>query len=238
VLRDRIARYKLTVHRYVPKPKPEVFRITKTNHNILQGVADPSERITKAKEEILDKWATDNAERFWLGEEGPLLPPSEGGAHVIIVDDPQMPILVKLAKQEDPTRPVIFRSHIQVRADLADQPGTPTSEVWNWVWERAKLADVFISHPVREFIPQCVSSEKVGYMPATTDWLDGLNKKMADFDLRYYIHELNMECMKHYMPSLQCSSDPPRKYIVQIARFDPAKGFTEVLASYDKFRRR
>ena len=31
---------------YVPRPKPEIFRITKTNHNILQGVADPKERLT------------------------------------------------------------------------------------------------------------------------------------------------------------------------------------------------
>ena len=41
---------------WVPKPKPEVFRITKTNHNILQGVADPAERLTKENQEVLDEW--------------------------------------------------------------------------------------------------------------------------------------------------------------------------------------
>ena len=114
----------------MPKPKPEVFRITKNNHNILQGVADPKLRLTEKQCRVLDEWCLQNAERFWISEGGALAPRSKGGADVIIVDDPQMPSLVQIAKKLDPERPVIFRSHIQVRADLADQPGTPTSEVW------------------------------------------------------------------------------------------------------------
>jgi len=131
--------------RYVPKPKPEIFRITKNNHNILQGVADPGLRLTEKQIEMLDDWCKQNAERFWISKDGPLAPRSQGGADVIIVDDPQMPSLVKIAKEQDPDRPVIFRSHIQVRADLADQEGSPTSEVWNWVWQNVKQADLFIS---------------------------------------------------------------------------------------------
>jgi glycosyltransferase involved in cell wall biosynthesis len=220
---------------YVPKPKPEVFRITKNNHNILQGVADPELRLTEKQCRVLDEWCLQNAERFWISEGGALAPRSKGGADVIIVDDPQMPSLVQIAKKLDPERPVIFRSHIQVRADLADQPGTPTSEVWQWVWNNVKDADVFISHPVREFVPNTVDFNKVGYMPATTDWLDGLNKEMSDWDTQYYIHEFNSQCFNQRMNRLDF---PNREYITQIARFDPAKGIPDVLASYAELRRK
>ncbi|ORY17691.1 putative trehalose synthase-like protein [Clohesyomyces aquaticus] len=222
------------VNWYVPKPKPEVFRITKNNHNILQGVADPKLRLTGKHMAVLDDWCKQNAERFWISPGGALAARSQGGADVIIVDDPQMPSLVKIAKMLDPDRPVIFRSHIQVRADLADQEGTPTSEVWNWVWNNVKDADVFVSHPVREFVPNNVDFKRVGYMPATTDWLDGLNKEMEDWDSQYYMHEFEAECFRMRSNLLDY---PNREYIVQIARFDPAKGIPDVLASYAEFRR-
>lgn len=144
-----------------------------------------------------------------------------------------MPSLVQLAKDRDPSRPVIFRSHIQVRADLADQAGTPTAEVWNWIWNHVRACDVFVSHPVRAFIPRVVSPEKVGYLPATTDWKDGLNKHMHDWDNQYYLHEFKVQCFKAGMRQL---AYPERPYIVQIARFDPAKGIPDVLASYAEFR--
>lgn len=108
----------LTVSRFVPKPRPDVFRITKTNHNILQGVVGPEVRATDEQLGKIKSWIIDNAERYWLKDNGPLKAPSEGGADVIIVDDPQMPQLIPMAKKEDPNRPVIFRSHIEVRDDL------------------------------------------------------------------------------------------------------------------------
>jgi len=216
---------------YVPKPKPEVFRITKSNHNILQGVADPDQRLSKDQKKLLTAWAKGNASRLWLSKDGPLL---KGGADVIIVDDPQMPDLVRIAKEEDPERPVIFRSHIQIRSDLAEQEGTPTSEVWEWLWEKVHHADLFISHPVREFIPKDVPINRVGYMPATTDWLDGLNKQLSEYDSKHYINEFNTTCYRAGMNTL---AYPHRPYIVQIARFDPSKGIPVVLAAYAALRR-
>ncbi|KAF2084662.1 glycosyltransferase family 4 protein [Saccharata proteae CBS 121410] len=220
---------------YVPKPKPEVFRITKTNHNILQGVADPNVRLTKEQQKTLDDWARNNAERFWKADGGPLAARNKGGVDVVIVDDPQLPSLVKIAKETDPERPVIFRSHIQVRSDLADQEGTPTAEVWQWVWDNVKEANVFISHPVKEFVPSNVDPAKVGWLPATTDWLDGLNKDMNEFTTQHYFYELCAECRKQSAGRLEY---PKRPYIVQIARFDPSKGIPDVLASYAELRRR
>ncbi|CAO2649353.1 Nn.00g067380.m01.CDS01 [Neocucurbitaria sp. VM-36] len=220
---------------YVPYGKPAVFRITKDNHNILQGVATHGERLTPEKINELDTWVKAEAKQCrWLESGGPLAAREQGGADVIIVDDPQMPSLVKIAKEQDPTRPVIFRSHIQVRADLADQEGTPTAEVWNWVWDNVKDCNVFVSHPVRAFVPKNVTPKKVGYLPATTDWKDGLNKHMKDWDNFYYMHLFGSQCFQAGMRRL---AYPNREYIVQIARFDPAKGIPDVIASYAEFRR-
>jgi glycosyltransferase involved in cell wall biosynthesis len=184
---------------------------------------------------MLDDWCEQNADRYWTKKGGPLAARSDGGADVIIVDDPQMPMLVNIAKHHDPTRPVIFRSHIQVRADLADTPGTPTAGVWEWIWNHVQACDVFVSHPVPDFVPANVPSEKVGYLPATTDWLDGLNKPLAPWDAQYYMHEFNLSILASNSPFRLAY--PERPYIVQIARFDPAKGIPTVLAAYAELRR-
>lgn len=130
---------------WVPKPKPEVFRVTKTNHNILQGVADPKERLSEENQKLINDWIKNNAERFWTRPGGPLSPRSQGGVDVVIVDDPQMPGIIDIAKKMDPDRPVIFRSHIQVRADLAEKPETNTAGVWKWLWGSVQHADLFVS---------------------------------------------------------------------------------------------
>jgi hypothetical protein len=155
----------------VPKPKPGIFRITKTNHNILQGVADAEVWSSTEEKEAIDDWIRENAERDWLSKGGPLTPPTEGGADVIFVDDPQMPGLIPLIKAITPNRPVVYRSHIELRSDLISRDGNPQSDVWKYLWDRIKLADVFISHPIGYFVPKNVPTSMVGYMPAASDWL-------------------------------------------------------------------
>ncbi|PLB40797.1 putative trehalose synthase (Ccg-9) [Aspergillus candidus] len=217
---------------YVPKPRPGVFRVTKNNHNILQGVADPDQRLSKRDHDIVTDWIDENAQRYWLRENGPLLHPSKGGADVIIIDDPQMPALIPLAKKMAPDRPVIFRSHIQVRSDLISAEGSPQADAWKFLWSQIQPADVFLAHPVRAFVPHTVPDEKVGYMPASTDWLDGLNKHMHDWDVAFYGRNFNAVCRNSGMPTINFPDD---EYIVQIARFDPSKGISDVVDSYDKF---
>lgn len=215
---------------YIPKPSPAVFRITKTNHNILQGVADPSARFDEEKQEKFTQWITYNANRYWLSRGGPL---AKGGADIVVIDDPQMPGLIPLIKEARPEVKIIYRSHIEIRSDLVAVPGSPQEEVWNFLWERIKHADVFISHPVDRFVPQDVPYEMVTLMPAATDWLDGLNKPMKEWDLRYYHHMLRNACNDRGMAKL---AYPERPYIAQIARFDPSKGIPTVLASYKRLR--
>ena len=66
---------------YVPNPSPQVFRTTKNNHNILQGVADPSLRLTKEQKENFDAWILKNGLR-WTAEGGPLAP---GGVDIAFI---------------------------------------------------------------------------------------------------------------------------------------------------------
>lgn len=156
--------------RYVPKPRPGVFHVTKTGHNILQGVANSDQRITKEDIGLVMEWIRENSRRYWLCPGGPLRPPSDGGADFVVVDDPQMPALIPIAKNQAPNRPVIYRSHIQIRRDLISKPGSPQAELWDSLWENIRHADLFISHPVKCFVPANIPEEIVGYMPATTDW--------------------------------------------------------------------
>ncbi|CZS89881.1 related to trehalose synthase [clock-controlled gene-9] [Rhynchosporium agropyri] len=212
---------------YCPKPKPGVFRITKTIHNILQGVAESGVRISGEEKQVLMDWIGDNAKRYWLSPGGPLRPASEGGADVIMIDDPQMPGLIPLIKSITPNRPVLYRSHIQIRGDLAIQEGTPQEDVWQFLWENIKLADIFISHPIPSFVPGNVPASSVAYLPATTDWLDGVNKDMNAWDQGYYGHIYNETQLKW----------PLQKYFIQVARFDPAKGIPDLIKAYAEFRR-
>ena len=155
---------------YVPRPRPEVFRITKTNHNILQGVNDPEEELSKEQANTITEWIQQNAERYWLQDGGPMSARSKGGADVIYIDDPQMPGLIPLCKKADVDRQVLYRSHIQVRSDLVQEKGSAARVVWQYLWSDIKHADLFISHPVSSFVPNDVPKEILGYMPATTDW--------------------------------------------------------------------
>lgn len=182
---------------------------------------------------MVDTWGMDNAQRLWVQEGYPLAPRSKGGADLVVVDDPQMPVLISIAKRLDPDRPVIFRSHIQIRSDLIQDQDSEAHAVWAWIWSHVEKANMFVAHPISKFVPAEVPKDKVAYMPATTDWIDGLNKPLSSEATRSYLDEFNSLCHKENRTSL---AFPERDYIVQIARFDPSKGFDDCLAAYAHFR--
>ncbi|KAL5529118.1 hypothetical protein ACEPAG_5092 [Sanghuangporus baumii] len=215
---------------YVPNPSPSVFRTTKNNHNILQGVAAPDLRLTREARENFDQWIYKNGLR-WISEGGPL---AEGGVDVAFIDDPQMPGLIPMIRKVRPNVPIVYRSHIEIRSDLVSIEGSPQQEVWEYLWKNIQLADLFISHPVSKFVPKDVPMEKVALLGASTDFLDGLNKELAPWDLQYYMGEFRNLCAKERMNELKW---PLRDYIIQVARFDPSKGIPNVIDSYYKFRR-
>ena len=176
----------------MPNPSPSVFRTTKNNHNILQGVADPSLRLTKEQKDAFDAWILKNGLR-WTAEGGPLAP---GGVDIAFIgkrrasavspslrshsthapsaplcpDDPQMPGLIPLIKKIRPDLPIIYRSHIEIRSDLVHIKGSPQEEVWQYLWNNIQHADLFISHPVNKFVPSDVPAHKLTLLGAATDW--------------------------------------------------------------------
>jgi len=167
----------------------------------------------------------------WTAEGGPL---AKGGVDIAFIDDPQMPGLIPLIRKVRPELPIIYRSHIEIRSDLVHVPGSPQEEVWNYLWNNIQLADLFISHPVSKFVPNDVPIEKLALLGAATDWLDGLNKDLDPWDSSFYMGEFRNLCAKEKMNELKW---PARDYIVQVARFDPAKGIPNVIDSYARFRR-
>ncbi|KAG0130322.1 hypothetical protein HOY82DRAFT_609549 [Tuber indicum] len=102
---EGVGEYKNTVHKpswnigvkYIPEADAEVFRITKPNHNILQGVARPEVRFDSWNQTLLNK-----------------------GADVVVIGDPQMPALIPLIKKARPEHKIIYPSHIEVRKDLVE----------------------------------------------------------------------------------------------------------------------
>ena len=64
--------------------------------------------------------------------------------------------------------------------------------------------------------------------------LDGLNKPMRAFDQQYCLKMFRSLCTERRVSKLLY---PMRDYIVQVARFDPAKGIPDVIRSYVKARR-
>jgi hypothetical protein len=148
-------------------------------------------------------------------------------------DDPQMPGLIPLIKKVRPDLPIIYRSHIEIRSDLVHIKGSPQEGVWDYLWKNIKQADMFIAHPVAKFVPDDVPRSQLSFLGAATDWLDGLNKELDEWDNQFYMGEFRTLCAKEKMNQLAW---PARDYVVQIARFDPAKGIPNVIDSYAKFR--
>ena len=83
-----------------------------------------------------------------------------------------MPGLIPLIKKVTPDRPVLYRSHIQIRSDLVAKAGSPQADIWDFLWNNIQGCDMFISHPIPIFVPHNVPREKVVYLPATTDYDD------------------------------------------------------------------
>ncbi|CEQ42011.1 SPOSA6832_03785 [Sporobolomyces salmonicolor] len=189
---------------YVPIGDSSVFNITKRKfHNVLQGVADKEIMLTEEDQELFESWTDFNFKRFWADEDSPIR-----RLDIAIIDDPQLTALIPIIRRESPRTKIVFRSHIQIRADLIDKGEPQQKKTWDYLWGFIKQADLFVAHPVEEFVPQVVKdSMPVVYMPrtrlpnlapwkrvlslcgaASTDPLDGLNKPITRDFLHMYRH--------------------------------------------------
>ncbi len=212
-------------HWYVLSPKKEVFSITKAKfHNVLQAVASKDTELTLEDKALYDAWMQENAAE---------LEDVFKQANVVVIDDPQPAGLIPYIKQANPDAKIIYRSHIQIVGSLASEPGTPQHTTWSFLWDKIQYADYFVSHPMKIFIPDNVPAEKIFYMPATTDPLDGLNKPLTEEQMATYLKLFNALLRQEKQTPL----DVERPYIIQIARFDPSKGIPDVLEAYKKLRK-
>ncbi len=208
---------------HVMNPNQDIFNITKKKfHNVLQNISS-EEQLTKKDEELFNQWSKENAEKFSNVFKQ---------AKVIVIDDPQPSGLVPYIKKENPEAKIIYRSHIQIEADLVKKEGTIQNKTWNFIWNNIKDVDLFVSHPIKKFIPFTVPKKKTVLMGATTDCLDGLNKKLTKSHMQHYFDLFNGILLENEQTSLNTK----RPYIIQIARFDPSKGIPDVIKSYKKFR--
>ncbi len=209
---------------YVMTPGLQAFDVTKRKfHNVLQAVAPKDVVLTQEDKEIYNAWIKENVQKFEH-----VFPQAD----VIVIDDPQPSGLIPYIKQANPRAKIIYRSHIQIVASLANQPGTPQNITWSFIWNNIKTTDCYVSHPMREFIPNDVPEEKIVLMPATTDPLDGLNKPLSSEEMIQYLGLFNQLLFDEKQQPL----DLNRPYITQLARFDPSKGIPDVIESYRKVR--
>ncbi|OGH10260.1 MAG: hypothetical protein A2152_02605 [Candidatus Levybacteria bacterium RBG_16_35_6] len=214
-------------HWYVLRPKPNVFNITKKKfHNVLQSVCPADTILNDSEIKIYNEWIYKNAKSLRRVFEE---------ANVVVIDDPQPSGLIPYIKKFNPKAKIIYRSHIQIESFLANKKGTSQNRTWNFIWNNIKLADCFVFHPIKEFVPENVPQEKVVFMPATTDPLDGLNRKMNHEEITYYLKIFNEIVVNQ---ERQTPLNLNRSHIIQIARFDPSKGIPDVIESYRKLRER
>lgn len=200
----------LDIDWFVLEDDPRIFDITKRKfHNVLQTVAETDVILTDKDKQIFDEWSEVNYRK---------LKTEIKRAEIIVIDDPQPSGLIPHIRKDFKKR-VIYRSHIQLVAKMANKKNTSQNTTWEFIWEKIKSADLFVSHPKKEFVPNEIPKSKLVFMGATTDRLDGLNKPLSISQREYYLQKLTQ-------------LDLTRPYITQIARFDPSKGIPDLLESY------
>ncbi len=217
-------------HWYVLQPDEKAFLVTKRKfHNVLQDVAGPDVELTDDDKAIYEAWIKRNVEAL----KGALSKATD-----IVIDDWQPSGLIPYIKNDiNPKATLLFRDHIQTEGELMVTPGTPQYTTWDYIWNhnRTKEADVFITHPVDEFVPPNVPDEKVVFMPATCDMLDDLNRSLNDHEKQAGFAFIDDQFATN---EGQKPLDRTRPYIVLIARFDPSKGMPHGLESYARARKK
>jgi glycosyltransferase involved in cell wall biosynthesis len=179
---------------------------------------------------LYEKWCEENVKNYWSYNNSPIYT-----ADVIVFDDPQTAGLIPHVKMMNPHATLVYRSHIEIRSDLIAKLGSIQREVWDYLWSLIRHCDIFISHPVATFVPKEVkdSHMKIRYMPATTDPCDGLNKKLDPYSLQYYQILFNRIASDQIGRRVDFERRP---YFVQISRFDPSKGISDLIDAYMLFR--
>ncbi|KAG0638086.1 hypothetical protein HOY80DRAFT_1080369 [Tuber brumale] len=201
---------------YIPEPDSEAFRITKTNHNIPQGVGDPEARSGAERQAVLDKCMRRNGESYWVSPSGLFAP---GGADVIIIDDLQMETLIswstRLAQKEKLVTGAISAISKSART-LWQSLGALRSRYGSGfgVAQNKRICLVVLSN----LCVNGICNEKEMYVQLTNNLCIFVIKLLILFVLP-----------GNYLLYLS------REYITQIATLDRSKDVPDVIESYLKF---
>lgn len=217
----------VSVHWYVLRPDPNFFEITKKIHNIFQNIALQDIRLTEEDKTIYNNKLEQDANFFSQAE---VFKESD----IVLIDDPQPAGLIQYILADNSNAKIIYRSHIQTESDLISMQGSPQNEVWNFIWQKIQKSDRFIFHPVKEFVPDDVPRNKLVFSPPSTDPFDGLNRELSEKQIQDYLDQFDILLINEDQHPL----DRKRPYVIQIARFDPSKGITDVIESYLKLRKK
>lgn len=218
----------IDAHWYVLEPDERAFLVTKGKfHNVLQNVVGPGVELTDEDRRIYETWIHRNAS---------LLADPIRSADVIVIDDWQPSGLIPYIKGTDdipglnPAAKIIFRDHIQTEGQLMSTPGTAQHKTWQYIWEHNQVsrADVFVTHPMDDFVPPDVPDDRVAFVPAASDPLDDLNRALSDVESHAGMTFINQQLAENQGQSPLGS----RPYIALVARFDPSKGMPEAMQAY------
>ena len=152
---------------------------------------------------------------------------------VIVIDDPQLAGTIPWIKRANPTCKVIFRCHIHLSFERLKDPSSNTFKVWEYLWTFVKEADAFVFHPIDHLYPAEVPIDRLFFMPASFDPLDGINKPLTPQAKAYYQSAFNRLAFDAVGKRLNFSNRP---IISQFCRFDPSKGIKEVIQAYARLR--
>ncbi|MEA3329473.1 MAG: glycosyltransferase [Nanoarchaeota archaeon] len=213
----------LDINWYVVSGNEEIFKITKQKiHNVLHGLYHEEFRLTSKDIQDFEKWTDENVKMFEdLFRE----------LNVCIIDDPQPSGLVKHIKKINPDAKIIYRSHTQLDTQLIDEKSKVQHDTWNFIYNNLKDIDLFVSHPIKHFVPKNVEKKKVIFMPPTTDPFDGLNKEIDERLFSYYFEFFNTILDNSGQKPMEYNEE----YFIQVARFDPAKGIFDLIEAYRLF---
>jgi hypothetical protein len=215
-------------------PDERIFTITKKKlHNAFQDVGADDDHLSARDVADLRAW-TDRAMATFPKD---VFASRPDRTKVVIIDDYQPSGLIPLIRRQNPQAIILFRTHTQIRSDLAAQPGTRTAAAWDYVRENAKGADRVIFHPIPDNVPRDIEdawNPRIARMRATGDPLDGLYKPLTPAQRRYFRGRLDGLLVEQGQTPL----DPNRPFMHQNARFDPSKGIHDVITSYGLMRAR
>lgn len=257
----------MKVHWYVTVPIHKVFMITKKKfHNVLQGVYlhkyewdnekgnfksittntkedDNSHFLTDNDKSTYEKWIKFNSDRHWNET---VFKESD----IIVLDDHQTAGFIPMIRKINKKVKLIYRSHIQIRGELYESNNV-IKNTWDYIsnnffekiddGKKKPLIDLFIAHPMNSAVPSNIPEKLVCYLPASTDLLDGLNKKMSDMNWKYYQNLFDEACIQSECDPVNLSEI---NYLLQVSRFDPSKGlydcievFYEVTKHFDSIKK-